>query len=299
MPGVDLDFLPASQPPEALGSPDSACAESGLEEVIGELLALEEAEDEAEKFDEEKFESTLRCAVGEIHGDLQAFGKQVDVRLEKASAQVAPLAEAVARLQEENLRLRIQQERMVRQVEALCQVMGLPDLLHELHSKESLNSVSRGENVSSSDTSSSKHLKTAAEAPHDTSPCAPQESPSCSPEDTPACTLQSSQSSVPQEPISCPKDSPFVSTGSETPQKSPSPVPHSPTFATRRSLSAPSLTETISSSDSTVPRSVNCPNHDPILIQMSRLKYGNASGSYCYTFVCVVLTCLLTTVCLS
>ncbi|KAF0033882.1 hypothetical protein F2P81_013948 [Scophthalmus maximus] len=117
--------------PEALGSPDSACAESGLEEVIGDLFTQEKAENEGEQFCERKFELTLRCAVGEIHSDLQAFGKRVDARLEKAAAQVTPLAEAIVRLQEENLKLMVQQERLVREVEALCQIETEPAVASE------------------------------------------------------------------------------------------------------------------------------------------------------------------------
>lgn len=261
MPGVNLDFLPASQAPEALGSPDSACAESGLEEVIGDLLAQEEAEDEEEQFCKGTFELTLQCAVGEVHSDLQAFGKRVDARLEEAAAQVAPLAEVLARLQEENLRLRIQQERLVRQVETLCQVMGLPDpLLHVLPSKESSPSTPSETKTqfsdsptSSSDPPASTPQDTAHEAPHDSSPCTPQDSPSSAPQDTPTSTLLNNQSSVSQEPISCPQDSDPVSTGTSTPQNSePSPVPHPPTFATRRSLSAPSVMADISCNNSTV-----------------------------------------------
>uniref|UniRef100_A0A3Q1C5S3 Calponin-homology (CH) domain-containing protein n=1 Tax=Amphiprion ocellaris TaxID=80972 RepID=A0A3Q1C5S3_AMPOC len=241
MPGVNLDFLPASQSPEALGSPDSACAESGLEEVIGDLLTQEETEDEEEQFGERKFELTLRCAVGEIHSDLQAFGKRVDVRLEEAAAQVAPLAEACARLQEENLRLRIQQEKMVRQVEALCQLMGLPDpLLHELDSNGSSCSIPCETKASSSEASPCTQQETSAEAAHEDSSCTPQDSPSSAAQDTSASTPQQTQPSEPQEATSCPQDS--VSTATNTPQKSvPSPVPHPPTFASRRSLSAPSL----------------------------------------------------------
>lgn len=243
MPGVNLDFLPASQAPEALSSPDSVCAESGLEEVIGDLLAQEEAEDEEEQFGEKKFEMTLRCAVGEIHSDLHAFGKRVDARFEKAAAQVTPLAEAIGRLQEENLRLRIQQERVVRQVEALCQLMGLPDpLLHELNSSEV--------KTSSCDTSSCTQQETAVEALHDFSSCTPEDSPSSTHQDTPANTLLHRQSSAPQEPTSCQEDSISVS---HTPQKlEPLPVSHPPAFATRRSLSAPSLTANTSSSKSMV-----------------------------------------------
>lgn len=257
MPGVNLDFLPASQAPEALGSPDSACAESGLEEVIGDLLAQEEAEDEDEQFGERKFELTLRCAVGEIHSDLQAFGKRVDARLEEAAAQVSPLAEACARLQEENLRLRIQQEKMVRQVEALCQLMGLPDpLLHEPDSSGSSCSIPCETKASSSEAPPCTQQETSAEAAHDDSSCTPQDSPSSAAQDTSASTPQQTQPSEPQEPTSCPQDS--VSTPTNTPQKSvPSPVPHPPTFASRRSLSAPSLMANIALNNITVLLSVN------------------------------------------
>ncbi|KAG9354914.1 hypothetical protein JZ751_001627 [Albula glossodonta] len=142
MPGVNLDLAPASEAPaESLGTPDSLCAESGLEAVIGDLLAQEvDEEEEAEVGvgEEEEgapegrdalsaMELTLRCAVGEVHSDLQAFGKRVDARLEEAAARVVPLATAVEELQEENLRLRTQQERLARQVEALCQALGLPE----------------------------------------------------------------------------------------------------------------------------------------------------------------------------
>lgn len=279
MPGVNLDFLPASQAPEALDSPDSACAESGLEEVIGDLLAQEEVEDEEEEFSQRNFELTLRCAVGEIHSDLQAFGKRVDARLEEAGAQVAPLAEALARLQEENMRLRIQQEVLVKQVEAMCQVLGLPDpLLCVLPTKESspsipceTKSLSSDSPTSSGDSSTSPSdppactpQDLALEAPHDTSPCTPQGSSSSAPQDTPASTLLDTPPSAPQEPVSCPQDSDSVSAETSTPKNSePSPVPHPPTFATCRSLSAPSLMANVSYNNSTVLFSVTGSDHDP------------------------------------
>uniref|UniRef100_A0A4W4EA17 Calponin-homology (CH) domain-containing protein n=1 Tax=Electrophorus electricus TaxID=8005 RepID=A0A4W4EA17_ELEEL len=74
-----------------------------------------------------RLELTLQCAVQEIHCDLKAFGKYVDVRLEEATAKVNPAIEAIATLQEENLRLRLQQEKLARQIEALCQALGLPE----------------------------------------------------------------------------------------------------------------------------------------------------------------------------
>lgn len=261
MPGVNLDFLPTLQAPEALGSPDSACAESGLEEVIGDLFTQEKAENEGEQFCERKFELTLRCAVGEIHSDLQAFGKRVDARLEKAAAQVTPLAEAIVRLQEENLKLMVQQERLVREVEALCQVMGLPDpSLHVLSSKESSPSILCETKTSSSDLPACSPLDTSFEALRNTSSCTPRDSPSSAPQVTPASTLLDTQG-VSQENIACPQDS--DSTEMSTPQNSePSSTPHPPTFATCRSLSAPSLMANISCSDSEVLLSVNGSDHD-------------------------------------
>ncbi|KAK1892610.1 Smoothelin [Dissostichus eleginoides] len=261
MPGVNLDLLPASEAPEALGSPDSACAESGLEEAIGDLLAQEEAEHEEELFCKREFEVTLQCAVGEIHSDLQAFGKQVDVCLKEAAAQVAPLAEALARLQEENLRMSIQQDKLLRQVEALCKVMGLPDsLLHELAIKESSPTIQCESEIPSSDSLSSSNNPPAStsqdealEAPHGTSSHTLEDSLSSAPQDSQASTLLDSPSSISQEASSCPKESDSVSAETSTP---PTPetlsLQHPPTFATCRSLSAPSGLESISCSKSTI-----------------------------------------------
>lgn len=248
MPGVNLDFLPASQSPEALGSPDSACAESGLEEVIGDLFAQDEAEDEEEQFGVKKFEATLRCAVGEIHSDLQAFGKRVDARLDEAAAEVAPLAETISRLQEENLRLRIQQERLMRQVEALCQVMGLPGpSMHELYSKDCSSLISNKSKTSSGGAPSCMQ-ETGSEKLQDASSCTPQHSLSSAPQETQAHRLLHSQLSVPQEPLT-----PIQHSVSVSPRTNASSLaPHPPTFATCRSLSAPSLMANISLCNSTV-----------------------------------------------
>lgn len=248
MPGVNLDFSPASEAPEVLGSPDSVCAESGLEEMIGDLLAQEKVEDPEEQFCRKKFEIMLRCAVGEIHCDLQAFGKRVDARLEEATAQVAPLAEAFAKLQEENMRLRIQQEMLVRQVESLCQVMGLAvPSFHVPASKDSSPSILCETAVPandfpkvSSDTSTCVTQENALETSHDSSSCIPQDSPATLPQGTPASTLEEIPSNPHQEYISCPQDSDSVSTETST-LEAPSPVPHPPTFASLHSLSAPSL----------------------------------------------------------
>ncbi|KAK5871501.1 hypothetical protein PBY51_004381 [Eleginops maclovinus] len=261
MPGVNLDLLPASEAPEALGSPDSPCAESGLEEAIGDLLAQEEAEHEEELFCKREFELTLQCAVGEIHSDLQAFGKRVDVRLKEAAGQVAPLAEALAQLQEENLRMSIQQEKLIMQVEALCKVMGLPDgILHELASKESSPTVQCESKISSSDSLSSCNdppastsQDVALEAPDKTSSHALEDSLSGAPQDTQASSPLDSPSSISQEASPSPKESDSVSTEMSTTQNlETSALQHPPTFATSRSLSAPSGMESISCSDSTM-----------------------------------------------
>ncbi|KAI5625304.1 smoothelin isoform X6 [Silurus asotus] len=135
MPGVELDLMATPEDQIApLITPDSECAESGLEAVIGDLLADCLVEDPPDKdargTDEEvgRLEFTLQCAVQEIHCDLKAFGERVNSRLEDAAAQVGPIIEAVAALQEDNQRLRLQQETLARQLEALCHALGLPQL---------------------------------------------------------------------------------------------------------------------------------------------------------------------------
>lgn len=268
MPGVNLDFLPASQAPEDLGSPDSTCAESGLEEAIGDLLAQEEEEDKEEQFCQRKFELTLQCAVGEIHCDLQAFGKRVDVRLEEAAAQVAPLVEAVARLQEENLRLRVQQETLIKQVEALCQVIGLPDPLRQVDdSQESSPSLSCDTKTAndasptlpsdistqSCDPPSCTSQETSLDVLPDPSNCTTKDFSCSATQDTQESNLLDAPLDVPQESAASPQDSESASTVMSTSKTSePSPVQHPPTFASRRSLSAPSLMADIPCSDSTV-----------------------------------------------
>lgn len=216
--------------------------------MIGDLLAQEKVEDPEEQFCSEKFEIMLQCAVGEIHCDLQAFGKRVDARLEEATAQVAPLAEAFAKLQEENVRLRIQQEMLVRQVESLCQVMGLTvPWFHVPASKDSSPPILCETAVPdndfpkvSSDTSTCVTQENALETSHDSSSCIPQDSPATLQQGTPASTLEESPSNPHQEYMSCPQDSDSVSPETST-LEAPSPVPHPPTFASLRSLSAPSL----------------------------------------------------------
>lgn len=140
MPGVNLDSSLAPSAGGALGDQNTqTCAESGLEEVIGDLLV--QGEEQEEKLWKRRLEMELQSAVCEVHCDLQVFGKRVDAQLQEAMAQVAPLAAALAQLQEENLRLQSQQDVLLRKVEALCQAVGAKDLqLLDKKVKGSLNS---------------------------------------------------------------------------------------------------------------------------------------------------------------
>lgn len=133
MPGVDLDLMATSEDQIApITSLDGECSVSGLESVIGDLLTDSLVDDppvkEGRSAEEEvsRLELTLQCAVQEVHCDLKAFSEHINARLEDATAHVAPVIEAIATLQEENLRLQLQQETLARQVEALCQALGLP-----------------------------------------------------------------------------------------------------------------------------------------------------------------------------
>ncbi|XP_062307806.1 smoothelin isoform X2 [Osmerus eperlanus] len=227
MPGVHLDFLLASEPPGALCGPDSPCADAGLEEAIGDLLARGEHEEEEEEHEEEEHEEEvvveveeggvcglelrLRCTVGEIHTDMQAFGKRVNARLEEASARVAPLASALACLQEENLRLRIQQERLARQVEALCLALGLPE----------------------------PHPEPAAPPPlHQDAPSGAPLHPDPRPRDTEGTPRGGERGPEPTTTPEALRETKAVA------------VPHPPTFATRRSSSTSSLLGLVSRSNS-------------------------------------------------
>ncbi len=131
MPSVSLDSTPDLGDQVSLqDNLDQDCAESGLEAVIGDLLLQTIADDEDKKATDEHFyelELNLQRAVQDVHCDLKIFGKNVEARLEEATAQVAPVIEVIAALQQENLRLRIQQEKLVRQVMALCDAIGLPE----------------------------------------------------------------------------------------------------------------------------------------------------------------------------
>ncbi|MGH0157670.1 UNVERIFIED_CONTAM: hypothetical protein FKN15_034677 [Acipenser sinensis] len=108
MPGVNLD-------------------NAAVRPLASEGAVFEECKAVFEELGDCSFEQMLRSAVGEIHTDLQAFRKGADARLEDVARQVRPLVTFVNDLREDNLRLRAQQERLVRQVEALSLLLGLPD----------------------------------------------------------------------------------------------------------------------------------------------------------------------------
>ncbi|XP_005496655.1 smoothelin-like protein 2 isoform X1 [Zonotrichia leucophrys gambelii] len=73
----------------------------------------------------ERYEDTLRGAVREIHVDIQLFKQGVGRQVEEVLRLASPLAHAVSELQQENRRLRVQLERLSRQVEALGRSAGL------------------------------------------------------------------------------------------------------------------------------------------------------------------------------
>uniref|UniRef100_A0A8B9T7W8 Smoothelin like 2 n=1 Tax=Anas platyrhynchos TaxID=8839 RepID=A0A8B9T7W8_ANAPL len=72
-----------------------------------------------------RYEDTLRGAVREIHADIQVFKQGVGRQVEEVLRLASPLAHTVSELQQENRRLRVQLERLARQVEALGQSAGL------------------------------------------------------------------------------------------------------------------------------------------------------------------------------
>ncbi|XP_051903238.1 smoothelin-like protein 2 isoform X2 [Hippocampus zosterae] len=67
-----------------------------------------------------EFNATLQAAVREVHIDVSAFKQRMEQRIEEMSASRGPLAEAVGRLQEENLQLHSKLEALSRLVESLA-----------------------------------------------------------------------------------------------------------------------------------------------------------------------------------
>ncbi|NXH83304.1 SMTL2 protein, partial [Edolisoma coerulescens] len=76
-----------------------------------------------------RYEDALRGAVQEIHADIQLFKQGVGRQVEEVLRLASPLAHAVSELQRENRSLRVQLERLSRQVEALGRSAGLPQEL--------------------------------------------------------------------------------------------------------------------------------------------------------------------------
>lgn len=69
-----------------------------------------------------EFKATLQVAIREVHVDVSAFKQRIEQRIEELCISNRPLAEAVSRLQEENLQLRAKLESLSRLVEGLAGV---------------------------------------------------------------------------------------------------------------------------------------------------------------------------------
>ena len=69
-----------------------------------------------------QFRATLQAAVREVHVDVSAFKQRIEQRIEEVCVSNGPLADAVTRLQEENLQLRSKLEALSRLVEGLAGV---------------------------------------------------------------------------------------------------------------------------------------------------------------------------------
>uniref|UniRef100_A0A672GHH7 Calponin-homology (CH) domain-containing protein n=1 Tax=Salarias fasciatus TaxID=181472 RepID=A0A672GHH7_SALFA len=80
----------------------------GQEETVSEALG--------------HFQATLQAAVREVHVDVSAFKQRIEQKIEEVCVKNGPLAEAVSRLQEENLQLRARLEALSRLVEGLSGV---------------------------------------------------------------------------------------------------------------------------------------------------------------------------------
>ncbi|XP_023263424.1 smoothelin-like protein 2 isoform X1 [Seriola lalandi dorsalis] len=69
-----------------------------------------------------QFNTTLQAAIREVHVDVSAFKQRIEQRIEEVCISNGPLAEAVTRLQEENLQLRSKLEALSLLVEGLAGV---------------------------------------------------------------------------------------------------------------------------------------------------------------------------------
>lgn len=90
-----------------------------------------------------QFETTLQAAIREVHMDVSAFKQRMEQKIEDVCVLNGPLAEAVARLQEENLQLRARLEALCRLVEGLSglQIDRNPA---ELKAKSQVDTVENG-----------------------------------------------------------------------------------------------------------------------------------------------------------
>uniref|UniRef100_A0A3Q1H0W4 Calponin-homology (CH) domain-containing protein n=1 Tax=Anabas testudineus TaxID=64144 RepID=A0A3Q1H0W4_ANATE len=67
-----------------------------------------------------QFKATLQAAISEVHVDVSAFKQRIEQRIEELCVSNRPLAEAVSRLQEENVQLRAKLETLNHLVEGLA-----------------------------------------------------------------------------------------------------------------------------------------------------------------------------------
>ncbi|KAF3705840.1 Smoothelin-like protein 2 [Channa argus] len=77
---------------------------------------------------EAQFKATLQAAVREVHVDVSAFKQRIEQRIEELCISNGPLAEAVSRLQEENLQLKAKLEALSHLVEDLTGVKSIVDV---------------------------------------------------------------------------------------------------------------------------------------------------------------------------
>lgn len=94
--------------------------------MAGEIEDLNSREAQTVCDGQGRYEDALRSAVRDIHVDIQLFKQGVDQQVEEVLRLANPLAHAVSELQQENLLLRAQLERLSRQVETLGRSAGLP-----------------------------------------------------------------------------------------------------------------------------------------------------------------------------
>lgn len=90
-----------------------------------------------------QFNTVLQAAVREVHVDVSAFKHRIEQRIQDMCISSEPLAEAVTRLQEENLQLRAKMEALSRLVEGLAGVK-MERSSAEVKGKNAVESVENG-----------------------------------------------------------------------------------------------------------------------------------------------------------